>query len=402
MSIRQDQRFENLHGDTRAIVDTLLETRISQEEDLHRHFKTFTESQERQQAQRRSRFVYIDGEKRRVRIELDLLESLRFPMMDERYDRLAKAHEMTFTWIFEDPQACHKPWDNFVTWIANGAGIYWIQGKAASGKSTLMRFIWDNPETLSNLDTWSANSQIVLARFFFWNSGISEQRSQTGLLRSLLSEVLNRHRGLIPTVFPEEWENKSALAAHDMPISPEAWSLVRLQKAFSQLISGANARLKFCFFIDGLDEYEGDPADIAQYFYGLSQCSMHAKFCVSSRPWPAFQEIYRETPGLRLQDLTYDDIKIYVSDHLVRNNHMQQLSREEPEASSRLIEEVVQKAGGVFLWVTLVVRSLLNGLRNGDGMFHLLRRLAILPSDLEKLYEHMLKSIDPLYMEEAS
>lgn len=64
--------------------------------------------------------------------------------------------------------------------------------------------------------------------------------------------------------------------------------------------------------------------------------------------------------------------------------------------------EVVQKASGVFLWVTLVVKSLISGLRNGDGIRHLRQRLASIPADLESLYIHMISCIEPLFREEAS
>jgi hypothetical protein len=62
----------------------------------------------------------------------------------------------------------------------------------------------------------------------------------------------------------------------------------------------------------------------------------------------------------------------------------------------------VSKADGVFLWVVLVVKSLVSGLRNGDGIVYLRRRLEKIPSDIEKLYAHMLSSIDLLDMEDAS
>jgi hypothetical protein len=134
----------------------------------------------------------------------------------------------------------------------------------------------------------------------------------------------------------------------------------------------------------------------------MSLVSQHAKFCLSSRPWPIFQDIYRETPGLKVQDMTYDDIKLYVADNLERNRNTQDLLDEDPEGSSGLIEELVNKADGVFLWVVLVAKSLISGLRNGDDIVHLQRRLRVIPSDIEKLYDHMLKSIDPLDLKEAS
>jgi hypothetical protein len=93
---------------------------------------------------------------------------------------------------------------------------------------------------------------------------------------------------------------------------------------------------------------------------------------------------------------------LYVGDKLGKNEQMRQLLTESSENASFLIEEVVNKANGVFLWVTLIVKVIISGLRQGDEIYHLRRRLASLPPDLEALYAHMLKSIDPLDLEEAS
>ena len=49
-----------------------------------------------------------------------------------------------------------------------------------------------------------------------------------------------------------------------------------------------------------------------------------------------------------------------------------------------------------------MVRSLLAGLVNEDRVSDLQRRLEFLPPDLEKLYEKMLKRLDPFYREHAS
>ena len=265
-----------------------------------------------------------------------------------------------------------------------------------------MRFIWNNPQTLEYLCDWAEGEHLIVATFFFWNSGIPDQRSQSGLLRSLLYEVLKNRVDLIPDVFPEQWEKTAALAAHDLQITVEEWSLGQLERAFEKLVKLASPRLKLCFFIDGLDEYDGDPADLSQFFLELSRLTLHAKFCVSSRPWPVFQDIYEGVPGLKLQDLTHDDIVLYIRDKLEKSKQMKRFLRTDAQSANGLIEEVVEKAAGVFLWVMLVVKSLVNGLRNGDDISHLRRRLASLPSDIEDLYGHMLKSIDPLDREEAS
>ncbi|KAF8855733.1 hypothetical protein BDZ45DRAFT_746173 [Acephala macrosclerotiorum] len=100
--------------------------------------------------------------------------------------------------------------------------------------------------------------------------------------------------------------------------------------------------------------------------------------------------------------MTYDDIKIYVANNLKRNRNRQELFDDNLRSLLELIEELVSKASGVFLWVELAVKSLVTGLRSGDTIFHLRRRLKAIPSDIERLYDHMLKSIHPLDLEEAS
>jgi hypothetical protein len=67
-----------------------------------------------------------------------------------------------------------------------------------------------------------------------------------------------------------------------------------------------------------------------------------------------------------------------------------------------LVDEVVSKANGVFLWVYLVVRSLQRGLENEDRLPDLHRRLQALPTDLEDYFRHMLDNVDPLYKVDAA
>jgi hypothetical protein len=333
-------------------------------------------------------------------LQASFLQSLKFSAMRHRHEAVAEAHKATFKWIFEDAEAYAFPWSNFVDWLHHGDGVYWINGKAASGKSTLMRFIVDNPMTVYHLKQWSNGEALDFEAFFFWNSGSLEQRSYTGLLKSLLYEILNRHRNLIRLVFPLEWtEDFCQMTRWHSP--DRAWSLSALKKAFARLTTFDIAPLKLCFFIDGLDEYEGDHEEMAKLLKQVA-LSPQVKFCLSSRPWITFEEEFRGLPMLRLQDLTVRDIKAYVADKLEGHSQMHTLSQKEPKRASELVTEIVTKASGVFLWVVLVVRDLLKGLRNRDDISDLQKRLQALPSELEDLYTHMLGHVDPLYQEQAS
>ena len=402
MSMGQNDVSQQLSKDTQEIITTVQNAHTAQSKNLKQHFEDLSSFQKQQFEQLRAYFVQKDPEMRKARVQIHLLESLWFMEMNHRYETIAPAHYQTFRWIFKDPQCLGKPWDNFSDWLSTSAGVYWIQGKAGSGKSTLLRFVWDSQETWECLKTWAASRQLVAGAFYFWNSGVEVQRSRTGFLRTLLYELLNKQKDLIPEVLDKEWERQSTYAAHDMELTPESWSLNRLKTAFSQLVGLSNENLRLCFFVDGLDEYEGPAGDIAEYICDLAQRSRFAKFCVSSRPWPAFESIFHACLGLKLQHLTEDDIKAYVTDTLGNNRHMRMLRAEDPDNTTALINEVVEKASGVFLWVELVVKSLISGLRDGDEVSHLRHRLALLPPDLEKLYEHMLSQIEPEYKQESS
>ena len=172
-------------------------------------------------------------------------------------------------------------------------------------------------------------------------------------------------------------------------------------QAFTNLIQQTAYSLKLCLFIDGLDEFEGDHREIASLFTKLAESS-NVKVCVSSRPELPFQDAFGSFPNLRLQDLTNIDIRRYVNETLNTNSRYQQLTVDEPLAAPELEREIISKADGVFLWVRLVVKSLLDGLGNRDDIDDLQRRLEILPRDLEGLYHHMLSRIDPLYMVKAA
>jgi hypothetical protein len=68
-----------------------------------------------------------------------------------------------------------------------------------------MKFIYNHPLTGKYLQEWAGKMDLQTANFFFWNSGGALQKSQEGLLRSLLYDVLGKVPELIPILFPAEW-----------------------------------------------------------------------------------------------------------------------------------------------------------------------------------------------------
>jgi hypothetical protein len=174
-----------------------------------------------------------------------------------------------------------------------------------------------------------------------------------------------------------------------------------LETAFLNLSSLTSDLFKLFFIVDGMDEYEGDGEQLAELFKTISS-SPFIKVCLSSRPWAEFEDVFENYPSLRLQDLTCEDIRLYVQDKFHRNEKIQRLNRSNPHKIAFLTKNIVAKANGVFLWVRIVTKSLLDGLRNQDSIADLQTRLDELPADLSSLYNHIMSRISPQYIEQAS
>jgi hypothetical protein len=356
---------------------------------------TIREGSEHEQGASRHSEVVLDDFGLVVR---QVLDCLYFRRITDRVEEVASAHQRTFEWIFYNPTAEQKPWTNFVTWLRHGHGCYWINGKAGSGKSTLMKYIQKDVRTKAALEIWADQRTLITPSFFFWNLGSRLQKTQKGLLRSLLFEILGRHQGLIPSVLPGLCR---AALADKTDQQLEEPSFAELRYAFVNLVQQTSHTLKICFFIDGIDEFEGNFEELLDLITSIS-CSLHVKFVLSSRPIPICVDTFSQHARLRLQDLTYNDIRFYVEDKLANSPHISRLRETQETLTTDLVAEVCDKASGVFLWVILVVRSLLEGFRNFDGISDLRRRLHELPADLENLYEHMLHTMSPLYRQQAS
>ncbi|KAH8773150.1 hypothetical protein F5882DRAFT_172339 [Hyaloscypha sp. PMI_1271] len=154
--------------------------------------------------------------KLRSDVYLEICSSLQYPTMTHRYEDVLEAYPETFEWAFHDPTKEQLPWDNLAHWLEQSHGIYWVNGKAGSGKSTFMKHLYDDRRTRKYLKTWAGNAPLCVASFFFWNSGSREQKSQIGLLRSLLFQLFSQHPNLIPIVLPELWAKTYSNAVNQM------------------------------------------------------------------------------------------------------------------------------------------------------------------------------------------
>ncbi|KAK7917514.1 Vegetative incompatibility protein HET-E-1 [Apiospora marii] len=329
----------------------------------------------------------------------EILNSLKDDEKEDREFRIVPAHAATFKWIFDSNMAPHphteRTWSSMSTWLEADQDVYWITGKPGSGKSTLVKFLASHKRTMHHLRKWAGATPLVVASFYFWNSGSVAQMSQLGLLRSLIHDILAQRPELVPKVLP----GRLGLAAI-LGRNTREFQFHELIQAFERILECARDTFKLCLFIDGLDEFDGDHETLVEMFAHVVS-HPNVKACLASRPWLVFEDALLCKPHLELHHLTYPDIVRFTTARFHANKHFQQLLRRDPAKEDVLIGAVARRSSGVFLWVELATKSLLNGLRNHDRLSDLQRRLEDVPPDLEGFYEKIFSSIEPLYLQHA-
>lgn len=348
--------------------------------------------------------IVLPQEHQAADVQQRILDSLRFPQLQERRQQIHEAHKETYYWILQPDPDRNSQWDSFTTWLSSSAEsrrVYWIHGKPGSGKSTMMRFLDQNIAIPHHLLPWAENRMVLSAQYYFWNPGYHKlQKSVAGLLRALLVQLLEQQPHLVAHVVRQrKWTVAQTSENHAID-----WTNSDLQQALQEFILSVRRYARVFLLLDGLDELDGsDDARDELISLIISMASLeNVKICLSSRPWNIFRDAFGHFPQLRLEDLTHRDISKYVEAQLHSHIRFQHILRYDRMNAVDLTSEITNKAAGVFLWVRLVVRELLKGLRDGDGIHELRKRLQEIPGDLNLYFRSMMDSISPHQRQEAS
>lgn len=332
--------------------------------------------------------TYADMARHRGNIR-SILKSLHFAQIKQRQNEIPQAHHNTFQWIFDESSS-----SKFTSWLCHSRqGVFWVTGKPGSGKSTLMKLILSHKTTITLAEKWAGPKPLIIVSHFFWSVGNKIQQSQEGLLRTLLFQILVQCPEAIPKICNERYSDPFR--------SFETWSIEELSQTFKRLQRTQEFPFRILLLVDGLDEYIGEPRELTEFLNAIAN-SPDVKVCCSSRPWPEFCQAFGGSLWkLEMQNLTRNDIVRFVEDHLCDDATFKTLQLVQKDESLDLFNTICDRAEGVFFWVSLVVKSLLRGLRNDDNIGILHKRLAELPSDLEPFFQRMLDSIEAVYVDDA-
>lgn len=342
----------------------------------------------------------IQTEVNETQLHHRVLRQLIFKDMNSRANQIHKSAQDTYKWMLEDGTVqCQdersRAWHAFVGWLRSGDNIFFISGNPGSGKSTLMKFLSQHERTKEELAVWAGANTLIFGVFYFWNSGSPTQRTLSGFYRSILFQSLSQRPELLEQVFPLTIRRMRASPGNMIMEEIQGIDEEQIEEAFNLLLDRTSqGGYRLCFFIDGLDECEGNRLKHEELTLKLQRWTVSGtiKLCVSSRPYSEFVGPLSipENPTIQLHELNESDIRAYCIGRFENDIY----ARERSKLCQDLAISVVRQAQGVFLWVYLVIDILLTGLRQANSDSVLLEQLNSMPTDLDRLYTKLREPIE--------
>ncbi|KAJ0383211.1 hypothetical protein COL922a_010939, partial [Colletotrichum nupharicola] len=398
--------YTTLTEDNKSFIKTYSERSQVIEVLLKKISLQMTDQNSKLQKEFHARFDTMETSHQDQKAHNGLLQSLKYENMNERKNKIPNKHKETFEWIFEGQgsfgngsaveettsetrdeqrwrgwravEAKEKQREaDFLGWLEEDSpGPFWVSGKPGSGKSTLMKFIMKDDRTNTALQNWRSQPEIIT--HFFWKPGMSHQYDLLGLLCSLLHQVLLSDTGAATRLLC----NRPKLG-HKRGVTD--WDTDDLQECLFETLRYTSRF--YLVLLDGLDEHSDPHGGMDELFTFLDSLMQNdrVKLCISSRPERIFEDKFSSGRRLRMQDLVFSDILNYSVNFLERIG-----LKSTDSMKGAIIDEIVRKAEGVFIWVHLVLQSVKNGLQQFNETWeHIHKRLLDLPTDLMQLYKEM-------------
>ncbi|KAJ4301200.1 hypothetical protein N0V90_003291 [Kalmusia sp. IMI 367209] len=345
-------------------------------------------------------FILVEYE---AQFRTEIFANLHFAEQDHRFYSISKPTEESFKWIF-DPKRQQE--GSFLEWLGDTSGrnVFWMSGRPGSGKSTMMKYLFRNEDLFPYLERWSGHAPGILTGFFLWNCGTDLQKTTIGLLRSLLYEALqdmifgplDEDPSVVQRLFTERWKQYSSYGG-----GIHSFNLSELRTAFDLLLSDSTK--KFLFMIDGLDELDDDPTNALTVLINAS-LRENVKICISSRATPVYSATFKGFPSLELDKWTKKGILEYVLYAFDQNDTMFNIPAEKSDGTEEraIINTLVDKASGIFLWASLATEFLIQNTSETDDVSTIRWRVNALPSKLEELLTYIFDNVDASHFDHAS
>lgn len=309
------------------------------------------------------------------------------PVIDRQVLQAAKGKRVpgTLEWIYNN--------DVYNAWLSGDCLGLWITGSPGKGKTMLAMHLTLQLET--GLIPRSANNSRSLSQSesadkgpirpvyaFFCRSDDEKRNSAVAVLRGMIYQILSNEPTLANIISKDmEGEKKSRSTL----TSKEALWLV-----LEKLITNVSAPVSYCI-LDGLDECDQDSITfLRRKILGLcgagrdSTTAARLRWLIISRDVGDLHDFSRISLDHHHREVDQDIQRVvtYTFENMVS------VIMDE-ECKARLMDGVLDGAGGTFLWAGYIAHELMQ--RKTKSEF--IQTLHNLPKDLNALYDRMLRDI---------
>jgi hypothetical protein len=288
--------------------------------------------------------------------------------MDSRRYQVDLACSDTCQWLFETLP--FKQWKDRTDLESNN-GILWIKGHPGVGKSTLTKhaFRYCTKEFDSNR----------IASFFFNARGDALQKSQLGMLRALLVQLLEGgNLALADQVIPSFLKKKARHGEAEWEWETGELKEFLLQHYTQRQPKGA------LLFIDALDECnDSDMQAVLNFLRSLAEKAIESdstlRICLASRHYRIPMNLEKKLDLVVEKQPEHDnDIRKYIKLEL-------------KPTTADIQKQIFEKSHHIFLWVVVVIRLLNDEFQPSEWG----KILNDLPNDLDALFSAILNKKRP-------
>ena len=270
--------------------------------------------------------------------------------------------------------------NEYTTWVVEGGPqLLWLSGGPGIGKTMISSFL---VEELAHLAARSSQMTLI---YYFCDDKFEGRRTATAILRGLLLQLL-RQRSILFNHIQSHFDiSRDSLFTN----------FHALWRIFVSIIQDSGAGKVFCL-IDALDECEKESrqlflTDFTKLFSQLSQKTV-VKFIVASRRENDIEESLSAV-GRVVQNLQVDsgrvnhDLNEFIN---VRVDELSKMKGYKSPLKEKIRSALTEKAGGTFLYVSLVLHDLKKTIISSQ----VTQKLKELPSDLNRVYDRILGLIE--------
>ena len=266
---------------------------------------------------------------------------------------------------------------SFLEWLegheaSQSPSVFWLTGLPAMGKTVLASYV------VEYLLLHGARRD---CQYHFFSAGHQNKRTAAYCLRSIASQLAFVNEEFREKLFNLHEETGISFSSQDQNFS------VIWEKIFEGIIFKMQLDPLY-WVLDAFDEADV-PSKLVSSLMRI-QSLTPIKILITSRPMripsgPATCGSSVNTCFLS-EDDTGDDIRAYV-----RNAVREALPDDEQQIRHEIIEQVLSKAGGSFLWVKLALETLHD---NWHTQEDIRKALTEMPKGMEHLYIRMLEKIE--------